>query len=46
MTLRLGDIAPDFMAQTTHGTFRFHARFPKGFVAKKPYLRVTPQPNK
>jgi len=22
------------------------ARFPKGFVAKKPYLRVTPQPNK
>jgi alkyl hydroperoxide reductase subunit AhpC len=21
------------------------ARFPKGFVAKKPYLRVTPQPN-
>ena len=21
-------------------------RFPKGFVAKKPYLRVTPQPNK
>jgi len=25
MTLRLGDIAPDFMAQTTHGAFRFHA---------------------
>ena len=22
------------------------AKFPKGFVAKKPYLRVTPQPNK
>jgi alkyl hydroperoxide reductase subunit AhpC len=22
------------------------ARFPKGFVAKKPYLRVTPQPNR
>jgi alkyl hydroperoxide reductase subunit AhpC len=22
------------------------ARFPKGFIAKKPYLRVTPQPNK
>ena len=21
-------------------------KFPKGFVAKKPYLRVTPQPNK
>jgi alkyl hydroperoxide reductase subunit AhpC len=21
-------------------------RFPKGYVAKKPYLRVTPQPNK
>jgi len=21
-------------------------RFPKGFVAKKPYLRVTPQPNR
>jgi thioredoxin-dependent peroxiredoxin len=20
-------------------------KFPKGFVAKKPYLRVTPQPN-
>jgi alkyl hydroperoxide reductase subunit AhpC len=22
------------------------AKFPKGFVAKKPYLRITPQPNK
>ena len=22
------------------------AKFPKGFVAKKPYLRVTPQPNR
>jgi alkyl hydroperoxide reductase subunit AhpC len=22
------------------------AKFPKGFIAKKPYLRVTPQPNK
>ena len=21
-------------------------KFPKGFVAKKPYLRVTPQPNR
>ena len=21
-------------------------RFPKGFTAKKPYLRVTPQPNR
>jgi hypothetical protein len=21
-------------------------KFPKGFVTKKPYLRVTPQPNK
>jgi thioredoxin-dependent peroxiredoxin len=21
-------------------------RFPKGFTKKKPYLRVTPQPNK
>jgi hypothetical protein len=21
-------------------------KFPKGFTAKKPYLRVTPQPNK
>lgn len=24
MTLRLGDIAPDFEAQTTHGTLQFH----------------------
>lgn len=24
MTLRLGDLAPDFTAQTTHGTLRFH----------------------
>ena len=24
MTLRLGDIAPDFQAETTQGTIRFH----------------------
>jgi alkyl hydroperoxide reductase subunit AhpC len=99
MAVRLGDVAPDFTAETTQGPISFHdwkkdswavlfshpkdftpvcttelgavsalipefkrqgeeviittavsdeeavKRFPKGFVTKKPYLRVTPQPN-
>ena len=53
MTLRLGDTAPDFVQDSTEGTIHFHEgagmvaeRFPKGFQAVKPYLRLTPQPNK
>ena len=41
MAIRLGD--------TTLDPVSFLARkkeFPRGFVAKKPFLRVTPQPNK
>ena len=34
MSIRLGDETPAI------------ARLPKRFIAKKPYLRVTPQPNK
>jgi peroxiredoxin len=35
MSLRLGDTAPDFTAESTEGTIRFPL---------KPYLRLTPQP--
>jgi hypothetical protein len=37
MSLRLGDIAPNFKASTTE--------FPKGVKLVKPYLRYTPQPD-
>jgi hypothetical protein len=34
MAIRWGDEAPD------------KEKFPKGLVAQRPYLRLTPQPNK
>lgn len=36
----------DVIIVTTVSDEEARARFPKGFVARKPYLRVTPQPNK
>ena len=71
MSLRLGDTAPDFHAESSAGPISFHewlgdswgvlfshpriivpavsdeearAKFPKGWKALKPYLRLTPQP--
>jgi hypothetical protein len=41
-TLRLGDTAPDFAQDPAE----LAQRFPKGFKAVRPYLRITPQPNK
>lgn len=38
MSLRLGDTAPDFSADTTAGPIDFHRW--------KPYLRLTPQPDR
>jgi hypothetical protein len=71
MSLRLGDTAPDFSADTTAGPIDFHrwtgeswvvvedgiivpavtdeearGKFPKGWKAPKPYLRLTPQPDR
>ncbi len=36
----------DVIIVTTVSDEEARARFPKGFVARKPYLRVTPQPNR
>jgi hypothetical protein len=71
MSLRLGDTAPDFSADTTAGPIDFHhwageswvvledviivpavrdeearGKFRKGWKALKPYLRLTPQPDR
>ena len=40
MSLRLGDTAPDFSAESSEAK----AKFPHGWKALKPYLRLTPQP--
>ena len=75
MSLRINAEAPDFTAETTQGTIRFHEwigdgwailfshpkdftpvctpavsneqakeKFPDGWEAPKPYLRIVPQP--
>lgn len=42
MSLRLGDTAPDFHAETTDGPIDFHAW--KGVDEVKPYLRYADAP--
>jgi alkyl hydroperoxide reductase subunit AhpC len=46
MPVRIGDEAPDFTAETTEGTIRFHEwkKYPQGFETHKPYLRTVAQP--
>jgi len=47
MSLRLGDTAPDFHAETTHGRISFHDCLGDqwGLLFSHPYLlRLTPQP--
>ena len=57
MALRLGDIAPDISQESAKATIHSHdlidgkwvllkAKFLKGCTELRPYLRVTPQPNK
>ncbi|MNF41895.1 hypothetical protein D3C84_229330 [compost metagenome] len=82
MSIRLGDIAPDFEQDSSEGRFHFHdwlgnswgvlfshpanwqdgddvvivpslkdedeirQRFPRGYKAARPYLRLTLQPNR
>ena len=49
MALQLGDIAPDFEADTTEGHHRpvvsdedAKKKFPDGWKAARPYLRIVP----
>ena len=42
--LRINDTAPDFTAEPTRGTIRFHDWIGDGWRAPKPYLRIVPQP--
>jgi hypothetical protein len=54
MAVQLGDVAPDFKAETTEGLFRTIAgsvsddeakkTYPQGWKAPRPYLRIVPQP--
>lgn len=55
MSLRIGDLAPDFTQDSTGGVIivpslqdagEIAKLFPKGYKTVKPYLRITPQPNK
>ena len=57
MALRLSDIAPEFTQESTEGTILFHdwvvgewavlkTKLLKGWEDQRPYLRMTPQPNK
>ncbi len=50
MTLRLGDTAPDFVQDvmivpSLQDPEVIKKKFPKGYKALRPYLRMTPQPN-
>ena len=42
MSIRLDDIASDFEQDSSEGRIRS----PQGYRAVKPYLRLTPQPNR
>jgi len=48
MTLRIGDTAPDFDAETAAGRIRFHDWIGNAgavlFSHPKPYIRIVPQP--
>ena len=55
MSLQPGDVSPNFEADTTEGRIGFHEwigdsddearqKFPQGWRALKPYLRLVPQP--
>ena len=57
MAIRLSDIAPKFTQESTEGTILSHdwiggkwaelkAKLLKGWEKQRPYLRMTPQPNK
>jgi hypothetical protein len=42
MSLHIGSTAPDFTQESTDGVISFH----QWLKAIRPYLRVTPQPNR